>query len=213
MNPLRKKILDFLILLRDWYAKTWLAKHIERNREYIYEGIIRIKFKAAIGVSFQKPIFTIGEDCISVGEGTLFQRYAVLTAWKNVGVDKDSTPQIIIGRDCIFGEYNHITSSNKILIGDNLLTGRWVTITDNSHGKTDWQTLQQPPRFRDIVSNGPVIIGNNVWIGDKSTILPGVTIGDGVVIGANSVVTKDIPSNCIAFGNPIRILKRESYEN
>ena len=112
-----------------------------------------------------------------------------------------------IGKDCCFGEYNHITSTNKIVIGDNLLTGRWVTITDNSHGDTDYETLQMPPLMRLVTSKGPVIIGNNVWIGDKATILPNVTIGDGAVIAANSVVTKDVPAYSVVAGNPAKVIK------
>lgn len=58
------------------------------------------------------------------------------------------------------------------------------------------------------MSKGPVIIGQNVWVGDKATILPGVTIGDGAVIGANSVVTKDVPPYSIVGGNPAKVLKQ-----
>ena len=54
----------------------------------------------------------------------------------------------------------------------------------------------------------PVTIGDNVWIGGSVTILPGVTIGDNVTIGAGSVVTKDIPSNSIAVGNPCKVVKK-----
>ena len=59
-----------------------------------------------------------------------------------------------------------------------------------------------------ILDEAPVTIGNNVWIGGSATILPGVTIGDNVTIGAGSVVTKDIPSNVVAVGNPCRVIKR-----
>lgn len=55
----------------------------------------------------------------------------------------------------------------------------------------------------------PVIIGNNVWIGGRVVILPGRKIGNNVVIGANSVVTKDVPDNCIVAGNPARIVKQK----
>ena len=59
------------------------------------------------------------------------------------------------------------------------------------------------------MSKGDVIIGKNVWIGDKVTILPNVKIGDGVVIGANSVVTKDIPPCSVVAGNPAKIIKHQ----
>lgn len=139
---------------------------------------------------------------------TSFGKDLYLTAWK---FDYSSTyPIIKIDDNCSFGAYNHITSFNKIIIGKGCLTGKWVTITDNSHGKTDYQTLHTIPAKRLIVSKGPVIIGENVWIGDKVTILPGVVIGDGVIIGANSVVTKDIPPYCVVGGNPAKILKHSS---
>lgn len=67
-----------------------------------------------------------------------------------------------------------------------------------------------PPLERRMVSKGSVVIGNNVWIGDKVTILAGVRIGDGVIVAANSVVTKDIPDYCVVGGNPARILKSKS---
>ena len=65
------------------------------------------------------------------------------------------------------------------------------------------------PLERPITSKGPVVIGNNVWIGDKATILPGVTIGDGAVIAANAVVTKDVPAYSVVGGNPARVIKNE----
>ena len=68
------------------------------------------------------------------------------------------------------------------------------------------------PNDRDVVSKGPVVIGNNVWIGDKATILPGVTIGDGAVIAVNAVVTKDVPVYSVAAGNPARIIKKNVIE-
>lgn len=96
------------------------------------------------------------------------------------------------------------------MIGDNCLTGKWVTITDNSHGETDYDSLLLPPNKRNITSKGPIVVGNNVWIGDKATILPGVTIGDGAVIAANAVVTKDVPAYCVVGGNPAKIIKNNN---
>jgi acetyltransferase-like isoleucine patch superfamily enzyme len=105
------------------------------------------------------------------------------------------------------GEYCHITAINKITIGNGVLTGRWVTITDNSHGKTDKNSFSIPPAKRALYSAGAVIIEDNVWIGDKVTILPNVHIGKNAVIGANSVVTKDIPENSVVAGIPAKVVK------
>ncbi len=141
---------------------------------------------------------------IHIGAGSYFDQGLYLTAWKKL----QNAPLLTIGNYCSFGAYNHITCANKIIIGNNVLTGKWVTITDNSHGETDLSTLKMPPSTRPITSKGPVTIGNNVWIGDKATILPGVTIGEGAVIAANAVVTKDVPPFSVAAGNPAIIIKR-----
>lgn len=156
-----------------------------------------------------------GPEHISVGEGTSFGDWIYLTAWDSYDCIMDGKeqqqilhPELTIGKDCVFGAFNHITCTNKIVIGDRCLTGKWVTITDNSHGETTKDILMIPPIKRAIYSKGPVIIGNNVWIGDKATILPGVTIEEGAVIAANSVVTMDVPAYCVVAGNPARIIKR-----
>lgn len=118
-----------------------------------------------------------------------------------------SEPLITIGNNCIIGQYSHITAVNKVVIGDNLLTGRFVLISDNSHGTFTEEELSIHPASRQVVSKGEVIIGNNVWLGDKVSILPGVHIGDGCIIGANAVVTHDINPYCVVVGNPGKIVK------
>lgn len=117
------------------------------------------------------------------------------------------SPEMVLDNDISIGEYTHITCSHRIVIGDGLLTGRFVLITDNAHGANLPEELSIPPLSRKVFSSGPVIIGRNVWIGDKATILPGVTIGDGAIIAANAVVTKDVPSNAVAAGCPARVVK------
>lgn len=165
-------------------------------------------------VLFREIGMILRPEYISIGDGTSFDDWIYLTAWDSYDCIVDGktlkqtmNPQLIIGKNCNFGAFNHITSTNKIVIGDRCLTGKWVTITDNSHGKTDRESLQVPPIKRPIYSKGPVTIGNDVWIGDKATILPGVSIGDGAVIAANSVVTKDVPAYSVAAGNPAIIIK------
>lgn len=144
-----------------------------------------------------------GAECISIGKNTVFNDGIFLTAWKKHGF-----PVLNIGEHCSFGTNNHITCISRITIGNYCLTGKNVTITDNSHGETSVDNLTIPPCKRKVVSKGPVIIGNNVWIGDKATILPNVTIGDGAVIAANSVVTKDVPPLSVVAGNPAKVIKQ-----
>lgn len=207
MNPFRKKILNAAGHVLGLWDKTWLAIHIKGNHETIYSQRLATRLGNRT-LRLGRNVRLLGEQHISVGDHTHIGNGCVLAAWEHTADGGMHTPEIRIGANCSIGEYNNITATNRIDIGDNLLTGRWVTITDNSHGATDSESLQTPPLLRPIVSKGPVIIGKNVWIGDKATILPGVTIGDGAVIGANSVVTKDVASCTVVAGNPARVVKK-----
>ena len=181
--------------------------------------LIGVRFKSCpLSVRFYGVKSTNCPLCTVIGENTIFGEGLYLDAWdtyyfkdfrsNDKEIKKQSLDcQLIIGARCNFGAYNHISCANRIIIGDNLLTGKWVTITDNSHGETNKEMLMSNPKYRPLYSKGPVIIGNNVWIGDKVTILPNVRIGDGAVIAANSVVTKDVPSYSVVGGIPAKILK------
>ncbi len=148
-----------------------------------------------------------GGKNIIVGKHTNIQKHCVLGCWEKFG-DKSFSPSITIGDYCTFGEYNHLTCCNKITIGNGLLTGRYVLITDNSHGGLCKEEADVPPIRRQLVSKGELVIGNNVWIGDKVTIIGNVHIGDNVIVAANAVVNKDVPSNCLVAGVPARICKQ-----
>ena len=153
-----------------------------------------------------KQLFSdgLGGGNVKIGDNLCVGRNSIIEAWTIKDVDSFSIPHITIGNNVSLGEYCHITAISKIEIGNNLLTGRFVTITDNSHGFTDYKSLKLPPLCRSVISKGHVIIHDNVWIGDKVTILPNVTIGEGAVIAANAVVTKDVPPFSVVGGNPAR---------
>lgn len=147
-----------------------------------------------------------GGEFFNIGANTIFGEHAMLSAWRNYNGIK-YTPVVNIGQNCNFGNNVHITSCNRITIGDNVLTGMNVIISDNSHGNIDIESLSIPPRMRPLVSKGEVIIGDNVWIGDKVAVLAGVHIGNNSIIAANAVVTNNIPANCVAGGVPARVIK------
>ena len=88
-----------------------------------------------------------------------------------------------------------------VTIGDNVMFGPSVQVYTATH------PLDPVERNSGLEFSKPIVIGNNVWVGGGAIICPGVTIGDNVTIGAGSVVTKDIPSNVFAAGNPCRVIK------
>jgi len=148
-----------------------------------------------------------GQKNISIGNHTLIQSNSILGCWVKYGQKTFPKASITIGDYCSIGEYNQITACNRIEIGNGLLTGRFVIITDNSHGTLSETESRIAPQRRNLESKGEVFIGDNVWLGDKVSVLAGVHIGNNVIVGANSVVTKDIPDNCMAAGNPAIIIK------
>lgn len=208
-----KRIIGLLLIIIYFFTprkqKTSNITIYTKIKNSIYSRWISLKFKGR-DISFIEPVnYLRGCNYFEIGNKTSFGKLVVLTAWDNYAQETFS-PEIIIGRNCNFGDFLHLTCINRIVIGDNCLTGRWVTISDNNHGQSDETNLREAPIKRKLTSKGPIIIGNNVWIGDKATILGGVTIGDSVIVAANSVVTKDIPSYSVVGGNPAKILKKIS---
>lgn len=155
------------------------------------------------GISIEYPVSKIhGRSYISIGDYSVIGKRAVITAW-----NKNKVPTLSIGNNVAIGDDCHITASNSIIIGDGTLIGNKVTITDNNHGSFTKEELLIHPADRQVISKGEVVIGNNVWLGDKVSILSGVHIGDGCIIGANAVVTHDINPYCVVVGNPGKIVK------
>lgn len=186
-----------------------LNKKIYKFRSVVYTLWIR-NFFGSFGdnslISYPCYLQGGGWKNISIGKRTHIQRNCILACWMKHDSQK-FTPRIIIGDFCNIGDYTQFTSCNKIQLGNGVLTGRYVLITDNAHGELSYETADIRPSKRNLISKGEVVIGNNVWLGDKVTILPGVHIGDNVIIGANSVVTKSVPSNSVWCGNPAKEIK------
>lgn len=127
-----------------------------------------------------------------------------------------NTKCIVLGDNIQMNDYVHIAASEKITIGNNVLFASKIFITDLNHGNYTSTINQDNPESLPInrtLSTKQVTIEDNVWVGESVSILSGVTIGRGSIIGCNSVVTKDIPSYCIAVGNPALVIKKYSFEN
>lgn len=157
------------------------------------------------------PFRIRGKTYVSVKEG--------FTTGFNCRVDafnlnKKGLVLIEIGKNVQLNDYVHIAAVESIKIGDNVLIASKVFITDHNHGDYSGDVQDSPltvPKDRPLFSKA-VEIDKNVWIGEFVCVLPGVKIGEGSIIGAMSVVTKDIPPHSIAVGSPARVIKKYNFD-
>ncbi|MEY4161990.1 MAG: hypothetical protein RI939_719 [Actinomycetota bacterium] len=152
------------------------------------------------------PVTIFNERYIHIGSHTMIGPGVALSAGMVPGQECLSERVVVIGDRCLIGRGSGIVGHFSVEIGHDVWTGHHVYITDQNHGYADPDvpiSLQTQPER-------PVRIGDGSWIGHGAVILPGVTIGRHVVVGANSVVTSDIPDHCVAVGAPARVIKRLS---
>lgn len=132
------------------------------------------------------------------------------SAGKNINIDRGSR----FAMTTSIGDNSGIGANSKLYgtvkIGDNVMMGPECYIYAYNHNtqRTDVAMNQQ-----GIATENPVEIGNDVWIGSRVTILPGVKIGEGAIIGASSVVTKDVPAYAVVGGNPAKLIKSRKDNN
>lgn len=155
---------------------------------------------------FGIPLNIAGGQYIELGDGVVLAKDCRLEAideWRGERL----SPRMVLGNNVILNPLCHIGCINEISIGDHTTIAQRTYITDHLHGESVYEQMQLPPRHRPLYSKGKVVIGECVSIGENCAILPGVTIGSHSIIGANSVVTKDVPPYSIVAGVPAKVLK------
>lgn len=152
----------------------------------------------------QTTIFN--ERYIHIGNDTMIGAHVALSAGMIPGQQCLTDPVVRIGDRCLIGRGSGIVGHLGIDIGNDVWTGHYVYITDQNHGYEN-VTL---PISQQTQEERFVSIGDGSWIGTGSVILPGAKIGRHVAVGANSVVTGELPDFCVAVGAPARVIKRYS---
>jgi acetyltransferase-like isoleucine patch superfamily enzyme len=143
-------------------------------------------------------------EYISIGREVMINKFC----WLQTIQDFSKEPQLIIGDGCIIGNFNHITCAERVCLGEKVLTADRVFISDHSHQFEDpYKSVME----QGVVPRGSVSIGSGSWLGENVVVLS-AHIGRNCVIGANSVVTRDIPDYCVAVGSPAIIIRRYNEE-
>jgi acetyltransferase-like isoleucine patch superfamily enzyme len=192
-----------------------LARWRNRLLEMLWSFYVKLKclyWKITLGkgcrfwgnMHFQR----IAGSSITVGEECRFRS----ATWSNlIGTNRPCylctlrpNAKIIIGKGSGFSG-TVISAAQSIEIGPNVICGANVTITD-----TDWHNLDRSLDGMRPAATAPVTIGENVWLAMNVTVLKGVSIGENSVVAANSIVTRDIPANVLAAGQPAKIIKKIS---
>lgn len=150
------------------------------------------------------PVTLYNERYIEIGAGTMIGPSVALSAGMVPGQECVVSPVVRIGDRCLIGRGSGIVGHFSIVIGNDVWTGHHVYITDQNHGYEDVSL----PISRQSQPERPVVIGDGSWLGHGTVVLPGVTIGRHVVVGANSVVTRDLPDFSVAVGSPARVIRR-----
>jgi len=176
-----------------------------KSKKILFYYLNRSKFKfLSKTATFVSPIRFDGKDGIQIGDNSFIQSGAWLYC---CGVD-GLNANLSIGSNCEFGYNNHIASIQSVIIGDFVLTANNVYISDNIHEYLD---VNKPIIRQSIRFKGAVNIGDGAWIGENVCII-GASIGKNSVIGANSVVTRDVPDFSVAVGSPARVIRRFDAE-
>ncbi len=160
------------------------------------------KFGRASGISLR---FGSSKENIILGDNV----------WMYGTIASSSGGKVVMGDYTKIGNRSSIVAVNSVIIGKYTAIADGVVIVDNNNhpiNPKDRKFMRLTPEdseFRDwkYSENKPIVIGENVWVGANSRILKGVNIGDNSIVASASIVTKDVPENCIVAGNPAKIVK------
>jgi acetyltransferase-like isoleucine patch superfamily enzyme len=176
----------FLAILRSPFG-------IARNR--FYRIILWLKgVQFGSGLTFEGPVDIGTGHKIWLGQRVKLGKHIYLGTWP--------TGELVVGNDTYIGRNCIILVYQSVTIGSDCLIAPGCHITDVNHGTAPGELIRKQP-----LRSKPIHIGNDVWIGAGCSVLPGVTIGDGAVIGARSVVTHDVPPGAIVAGVPAKIIR------
>jgi acetyltransferase-like isoleucine patch superfamily enzyme len=163
-------------------------------------GFEKIKISRTISIGRNVKISSIGSSGFIFGENFSIKDFSIIESFGSI---KKESGSLSIGDNVGISEFCYFSIRGNLIIGNNVIVGPNVKIFTENHS---FEVTEIPFRLQDE-TRADVTIGNNVWIGSGATILPGVFIGDNVVIAAGSIVNKNVEDNSLVGGIPAKLLK------
>jgi acetyltransferase-like isoleucine patch superfamily enzyme len=196
ISKIKKEVRPYISLKKRAYFSTLFKK----------VRLLFLKKKIGKGTYLDKSVHVLGWENISIGENSVIGQ----DSWLNVNGRESGVYHIEIGNNCYIGQRNLLSSGLKLKMNDFLMTGNDCKFLGSDHL---FNNPELPYISTGATFDTSINIGTNVWFGSNSIVLGGVTVGYGSIIGAGSVVTKDIPPFSIAVGNPCKVIKRFDFNS
>lgn len=177
----------------------WIIHPVKKYMSY---KLKKMWGRLGSGAQVCNPDSVMEPQNIFIGDNTIILDHARLHVYNHRTGLKS---RIMVGKHCYLGTYLTLYAGADLIIHDDVIFSNFVTIVSENHGmspETELPYMDQP------LLCAPIEIEDGVWIGDKVSVLPGVRIGKKSIVGANAVVTHDIPAYSIAAGNPARVIKK-----
>ena len=189
-------------MVRTIAIRNWFELQITR----VYSRLIRRSFCGYVASRVHPTARFDNPQCIIL-DGVSIGRWCWLYAMTSDTAGNSYQPELSIGQGTQIGDFCHITCATRLAIGRNVLVTQGVLITDSTHVYLD----PTKPIISQGLSSTPMSIGDGTWLGNHAAIV-GSSVGRQCVVGANAVVTSDVPDYCVVAGSPARIIKRYDAE-
>jgi maltose O-acetyltransferase len=192
------------IICHPWRYRNRLRFELRRLKLVWKERRKHQRFEVAGSAIFYGLIRCGGRSSVTIGEDNALRLLCAPRSGSGEILIQARSPrsEITIGKGNYFNNNTAIFANERVIIGDRCQIGNQVATYDR-----DFHEISSATRNRSAGPSQQVLIGNNVWLGSGVVVLKGVTIGDNSVLGAMSVVTGSIPANCVAAGNPAKVIR------
>ncbi len=181
-----------------------LMVYYQRLRTRMFTWMISGLFgECGRGSRIAPPLRFANLQQVRLAPGVVINRDCWILTVGELGDDRSI--KLDVGSQCGIGMGATISAAKSVVLGDHVLLARNVYISDHGHAFED---ISRPIMYQGISEPAPVMIGSHTWLGQNAVVLPGVTIGQHCIVGANSVVRNSIPDFSVAVGAPARVVKR-----